>query len=404
MTTSPPRLVTRHFVLLTGAAFAYFIGYATLIPTLPAFVDDALGRGDVAIGVVSSAFALSALLFRPFVGAIGDRRGRRVLLLSGTALVAVSVLGITLVSSIVPLILLRFAAGAGEAMVFVSAASAISDMSPPERRGEALSLFSISLYGGVAIGPALGEFLLDHGGSEMLRSSYTGVWVAAATVTFIAFLLAIPTPDLRPEGMAPGPRHILHPAGRLPGTIMLTSVIGFAGTMAFLKIYVTKDLGMSGAKEILAMYGVLIILIRLFGARIPDRFGVARVGLWGLSGSALGLVVMGSWRSVTGVFVGIAIYAVGQALSFPAFMALAANLAPPNERGAAVGTTTAFIDLGFFIGPLMAGFIADRWGDATIFLVSAAVAVIGVAIQLSVGADRFNAGPATASSSQPSQP
>lgn len=369
------RLFTKPFALVTASAFGYFFGYAVLLPVLPPFVDEELGMGKLAIGATGAAFALTALVFRPFVGRVGDRRGRRLLILSGTALVAASTLAMVAASSYPVLLALRLVGGAGEAMFFVGAASAISDMAPPERRGEALSLFSISLYSGIALGPSVGEWLADTRG-------YDAVWIASALVTAVAFLFALPTPDMRPPAGSASSKRLLHPAGVKPGLIMITSVFGFAGLMNFIERYGTQVLRMGAIRGVLLMYGAMLVGIRLFGARIPDRYGVERVGVWGLAGSTVGLAIIGLVPTVPGLFAGVAVFAIGQALAFPALMALSANSAPPHERGAAVGTTTAFIDAGFFVGPLVFGAVAAAASIRDAFLVGAMVAALGWGAQM----------------------
>ena len=61
--------------------------------------------------------------------------------------------------------------GAGEGFFFVSALAAASDLAPDERRGEAISFLSLSLYLGIAIGPPVAEVLFVAG-------SYALVWAA----------------------------------------------------------------------------------------------------------------------------------------------------------------------------------------------------------------------------------
>lgn len=374
-----PRILSATFGLVAGGALAYFTSYAMLIPTLPRFVEGPLGGGDVAVGIVSGSFAFSALALRPWVGRVGDRRGRRLLLIAGAASVTASVLALTVVDALVPVIALRLVAGAGEAMFFVGAMSAINDIAPAERRGEAVSLFSVSLYIGVAVGPILGESIQD-------ASGFDAAFAGAAALTAIALGLALLTPDTRPRDLPPATHtRLLHPAGIVPGVVMFTSVFGFAGYMAFIPLYV-GDVGLSGARGVLLMYGAILVAIRLIGARIPDIFGVERVGRAGLALSMTGLAIAGSWRTVAGLFTGTAVFAIGQALAFPAFMALAAGDAPPAERGAAVGTTTAFIDLGFALGPISAGVLAARFSDASAFLGGAAMAAAGLALQLILSA------------------
>src|SRR5919106_441209 len=141
-----PKLLTQTFLLVALATLAYFIADGILLPTVPLYVEGPLGGGSVAVGIVVGAFSISALLLRPWAGRLSDRRGRRLLMLAGASIFAFSVLGYHLADSIPAMIVMRAITGAGEALFFVGAASAISDLAPDERRGEALSFFSLALY------------------------------------------------------------------------------------------------------------------------------------------------------------------------------------------------------------------------------------------------------------------
>ena len=159
--TRRPSLVTRPFLLVLLSTLGYFLCVGMLLPVVPRFVEGPLGGSDVAVGLTAGVFSLTAVLFRPFVGRFGDRRGRRPLIVGGSAIVAATVLAYHIVDSIVPLVVFRLIAGVGEAMFFVGAASAVNDLAPDERRGEAVSFFTLSLYAGISFGPILGETILE---------------------------------------------------------------------------------------------------------------------------------------------------------------------------------------------------------------------------------------------------
>jgi MFS family permease len=91
---------------------------------------------------------------------------------------------------------------------------------------------------------------------------------------------------------------------------------------------------------------------------------------------------MGVWASVPGLFTGAIVMAVGQALAFPALMSVAVNNAPANERGAVMGTFTAFFDLSFGGGALALGVIAHAVGYNGAFLAASGVATLGLAMVL----------------------
>src|SRR5690606_17599889 len=67
----------------------------------------------------------------------------------------------------------RLVLGLGEACTFGVGAAWSVELVPPERRGQALTLFGLSVWGGLAAGPALGELVLHGGG-------YDAVWLTAA--------------------------------------------------------------------------------------------------------------------------------------------------------------------------------------------------------------------------------
>src|SRR6476646_8421355 len=186
------RLLTPAFVEITGAALLYFIAIGVVAPVLPRFVEDSLGGGGFAVGVSVGAFAVSAALLRPAVGHLGDRRGRRILVLAGGSIAGVSMLGYALVNSLPALVGMRLLTGVGEAAMFVGAATAVQDLAPSSRRGEATSYFSVAVYGGLAIGPLLGEVMRTHWGVHT-------VWFVSAGFCFLALLIGLGMPTARPD-------------------------------------------------------------------------------------------------------------------------------------------------------------------------------------------------------------
>jgi MFS family permease len=131
-----PALLTPAFVAVTLASLAYFTGDGVLVPAVPRYVQGPLAAGDVAVGLVVGAFSLSAFFLRPWVGGLGDRWGRRPLMVLGAGLFTVSVLGYGTASSPEALAGLRLLTGAGEACFFVGALTAVADLAPAQRRGE----------------------------------------------------------------------------------------------------------------------------------------------------------------------------------------------------------------------------------------------------------------------------
>lgn len=370
-----PRLITPAFVLIALASLAYFTADGILLPAVPRYVEGPLGGNDVAVGLSVAAFAVTALFLRPWAGRLGDRRGRRLLMLVGGAAVAVSVLGYVVATTVPLLFAFRLMSGFGEAFFFTGAASAINDLAPESRRGEAVSFFSLALYVGIGIGPVIGEALMESVG-------FTATWLVAGGFAVLASVLTLGVPETRPEGEPPAePAGLIHPAALRPGTALLASVWGMSGFFAFVPLY-ALDIGLEGSRFVFLLYSAIVVAIRSFGARIPDIIGPVVASRSALATSTVGLAVVALWSSPTGLFVGVSIFAVGSALAFPGLMMLALRGTPASQRGAIIGTFTAFVDLGFGLGPATLGVVSEAFGYRGLFLTASAVAAGGLALLL----------------------
>lgn len=368
------RLVTPTFVLVTVAGLAYFTALGMHLPVLPRYVEDDLGGGGAAVGMAVGAFAVSAALVRPAVGRLGDRVGRRPLAVVGGTVAAVSVAAYGLVASLPWLVAARLVTGLGEAAFFVGVATAAQDLSPDHRRGEAASFFSTSIYGGLAVGPFLGEVLYRSGGAGR-------VWLVSAALAATGAALAVRIPaslgrsEAEPE---PSGHGFLHPAAVMPGTILLLGLMGFAAFSSFLAIHL-DDLGIDDAGPYFLLYGVAVLVVRVFGARIPDRFGAVRTTTLSLVAVAVGTVVIATVDAPLAIGAGTLVFSIGMSLLFPALFGLAINRAPASERSHAVGTFSLFFDLSQGVGAPILGVVVDLAGsDRAAFWAAAAIALAGL--------------------------
>jgi MFS family permease len=373
-----PTLLTPMFLTVAFAELAYFTADGVLLPALPRYVEGPLGRGDVAVGIVMGSFSLSAFFLRPWAGGQADRRGRRLLMIVGASLFALSVLGY-LVSDRVPvLVVMRLFTGAGEALFFVGALAANVDLAPPERRGEAFSFASLALYIGIGAGPFLGEAAIDRYGFE-------AAWLLSIFLALVAVGLSLRLPPMRPEGAAPERHRLVHPGGLLPGVVLLAAIWGMSGFLAFVPLYAVHDLDMAGSGLVLGLFAGIVVAIRSVGATIPDRIGAGRSTRIALVLTALGLLIVGLWRDPAGLVVGAAVMGIGVALFTPALFSLAVEGVPPNERGAVMGTVSSFLDIAFGLGAAVFGFVASAVGRSGGFLVGSAVAAAGLWIVIGSG-------------------
>ena len=364
------RLLTPLFALLIAAGLCYFLSIAALLPTLPLYVEEELGGGGLQVGIVVGAFAVSAALIRPTVGRLGDVVGRRTMSLVGAGLAAVAVVPLGLVRAIWFMVLLRLLAGLGEACFFIGAATAAQDLAPDHRRGEAASLFSVAIYAGLAFGPTVGETVYKAWGPN-------ATWLFAGGSAAIAFVLSWFIPrDMGRSADPPPRRGLLHPAAILPGSVLLMGILGFTGYAAFLPLYV-DEVGTDQAGQFFLVYGVIVLAVRIVGARVPDRLGPVRTSSYALSSIAAGVGVVAVVGSVVGIWIGTVLLAVGMSLLFPALFTLAVNGAPAEERSHAVGTFSLFFDLSQGLGAPALGLAVTAFGTERAAFVAGALVALG---------------------------
>ena len=371
MTPEAPRLFTPAFVALSLADFAYFTAAGLMIPVTPLFAAGPLGADKVWVGISVGAFSVSALVLRPFVGRASDRRGRRPFLIGGALLFAVATALHALTNDLAVLIGLRLLLGVAEAAFFVAGFAALADLAPPQRAGEALSFNSLSLYMGIALGPLVGERLLDIGGFGL-------AWVGGALLALTAAILATRIPETADLGADPAPVPLIHRGAALPALGLFTGVAAMAGFFAFVALY-AEDLGIGGSSVVLLAFGLIVVGCRVVFARLPDR-----VPPFGLAAGALlligvGLLIVSAVQTFIGLMVGASVMAVGVAFTTPAFFAAIAARVARSERGAAFGTVSIFLDLAFGGGPILVGLIAAAAGIPAGFAAAAGIATVGAA-------------------------
>jgi MFS family permease len=367
------RVLTRPFVLTMLTEFALCMSIGMLLAVVPVYANDELGVGSFGVALAVASVSPMVLVCQPLAGRVGDRRGRRMLIVVGGILAAVSVAAYVAADSLALLVLLRLLTGAGEAMLLVGAATMITDLAPESRRGEALSLFSLGLWGGLALGPLLGELVLGDDRFDL-------VWVLAAFFCLASGLLGLLLPETAPvrEKQATSSR-LIHPAATGPGMVLALTVLGFAGLGTFGALY-ARELGLAGAGPVFLVFSAVVVATRVLARQVPDRLGPKRTSRTALALIAAGLFTIGIWNVPAGLFAGTVVVAFGHALAFPSLMTLAVNAGPASERSSVVGTFSAFTELGFLVGALSLGAIASAVGYDGIFVVCAFGPLLGVLV------------------------
>ena len=139
----------------------------------------------------------------------------------------------------------------------------------------------------------------------------------------------------------------------------------------------------SDAQWVMESYALFLASLLLVGGVLGDRFGRKRIFLLGTLVFTVASVGCALATAVAALIVWRAVQGIGAALLVPGSLALISATFPQNERGAAIGTWSAFSGITAAVGPVIGGFLVDHFSWNWAFLVNAplglALLAIGVA-------------------------
>lgn len=375
---APERLVTKPFLVVTAAAAAFFTYVGILVPVVPRFVDEELGAGELGVGLAMAVFAATAICARPVIGHLIERFGRRSVMIGGSLLAGGAGFLCSTAGDLGSFLAFRAVAGVGEAALFVGAATLIADLSPPERRAEGASYFSVAVFGGLGVGPILGDAVLGDGryGMAFLVAS---VFACLAAVLSVAAPRSVAMDDGAGVGELPARRGLsrfIHPAAVAPGLVLACGIAGFATFSAFLPEH-ARDVGFAGSGALFAVYSLVCLALRFAGARLPERLGVRRAAMIAFSTLAVALGGLALFPAAWALWLSAAGIGVASAFLYPSLMAHTINSVDERERPIAISSFTMFFEVGNISGGLVFGLIAELATKRAAFGAAVALCALG---------------------------
>ncbi|HEX5984247.1 MAG TPA: MFS transporter [Solirubrobacterales bacterium] len=366
-----PRL---SFAGVFAVTFCGVLAVGSVLPVLPRYVHGPLDSGDIAVGIVIGAYAVTGLLLRPVAGRLADTHGRKPMVLAGAILVAVGGLLYLPSLGVAGLVLARMVLGAGEGTVYTAGSAWIVDLAPDERRGRVLGLYGLAVWGGLSLGPLVGELLLDLGG-------YTTVWIFSAVVPVVGALIALAARDPFVPLAHAEPHPLIAPEAVGPGFAIALASVGYAAVATFIVLHLEAR-GIGNGAAVFAAFAAMIVLARLILGHLPDRVGAAPVAIVATLGEAAGLALIAFAHSLPLALAGGMLMGAAFSLLNPALMLIALGRVSQRARGAAMGTYTAFFDLGVGLGAPLAGLVAALTDYEGAFLFATAACVASAAMIL----------------------
>ena len=156
--------------------------------------------------------------------------------------------------------------------------------------------------------------------------------------------------------------------------------------MAAFVVLHLDERGVGHGAAVFTAFAASVVAMRVIGGGLPDRYGSIPCIIGAGSIEAAGLLVIAAADSVAVAVLGAVAMGSGFSLLFPSLALLVVNRVPEDRRGAAMGTFTAFFDLGMGIGSPLVGAAAALGGYEAAFVLAAACALATIAVALSLRA------------------
>ena len=363
--------------------FVIMLGFGILFPILPLYARS-FGVGYDAVGLVGASFALTRLVFDLVAGGLVHRFGERRTAVWGSVIVGISTVLAALAPTFGLLVGFRAIGGAGSSMFFAALLAYMLRVVPKEQMGRVTAVYYGAFNLGFIVGPPVGGFLASWLGLV------APLWIYAASCFCAAWLYRrhLRDPDVTSEPRREGLRGI-----RWDRSFVTVLVVNLAFATILSGVYSTliplfgRDrVGVSamGVSVALALASLTELLVMYPVGALSDRRGRKSVLVPAFAGAA---VVIALFGSATGVWAymlanGVLGLLTGTAGVPPA--AMLSDLAPEGSAGAAAGAFRFTGDLGFVVGPLLAGGAAQSLGFSWAFALSAVPCLLALGFLVTI--------------------
>lgn len=362
----------KNFTLATAANFFFFCNFSSFF-LLPIYIKD-LGGNEANIGFIMGSFGITSLGAIPFVAYLVDKYGRRRFMLFGYALMFVATLSYLFISQLSPVFyLLRFVQGVSFAFSFTAASTFVTDYIPSEKMAEGLGIFSAFTIASYAIGPSLGELVIELFG-------FYSFFIYASFFSLIAFVLTIFARDgnfIRSSDRY-GLGFFRLIASKRYALILVSNLILAGGLGAILNFVATflRSKGLAAFYFFLT-YTIAVTAVRIFGGRISDKLGRKVIASPCLLAVSISLAAMYFVESPLSAVLISLFFSIGYGFLYPTLSALVIDKAGSDERGKAMGAFNASYSLGINFLAFPLGLIARDFGYEIMYFVTGCMVFLG---------------------------
>lgn len=355
--------------------FLLYFAFYLLTPLLPLYLSETFGATKDTIGIVLSGYTVAALIVRPFCGYVVDSFSRKKVLMLCLSGFAVFFAGYIAAGTILMFAICRTLHGGPFGAVTVANSTCAIDVLPSSRRNEGIGLYGLSNNFAMAIAPSIGIYLHNMVDSYMIL--FWIAFVVAISAVLIAWTIRLPEKDIiRNKEKLSLDRFFLTRAWLLAINI---AMFGFCwGVLSnYLAIYSKEVLSITGGTgTYFALLSMGLFSSRLQGRKALSQGKLTQNAAEGMLISLVGFTLFVAIPHPVAYYLSAILIGLGNGHLYPAFLNMFVHVARHDQRGTANSSILTGWDLGFGIGCLLGGIVAEHFGyTATFWMVAAENAV-----------------------------
>eukprot|EP01089_Gocevia_fonbrunei_P013548 TRINITY_DN3490_c0_g1_i1.p1 TRINITY_DN3490_c0_g1~~TRINITY_DN3490_c0_g1_i1.p1 ORF type:complete len:442 (+),score=77.01 TRINITY_DN3490_c0_g1_i1:46-1371(+) len=360
------------------------------LPSINRVMDD-LDTTEEMIALTVSTYTIVVGILPLIWGSLSDRFGRKTILYTGLMVTIVMSILCGFSWNIYWLIFFRVIQAMGLSSAGVVGAGSIADTHPPEVRGTAMGLFSVTVLIGPVVGPVCGGFIAELFGWRWI---FWGVACFAAVFLVLIYFLLPETLDLETANKKPlmlNPFKPLLHITTAPLFIVATAIGFIFGSMFAVtftySLMLDEDYDLSESEIGLAYlpFGFGLLAGTFIGGRCAD-YGYRYSGGGGrLLPTILGTLIFIGGMAAYGfsvhielwfILITVGIIGFGSTFARPGLQTFAIDRSQGNPAGVTGALFTfsfVYAFLGITLGPLAVDWIGEQW-----FFLCLAIGVLGI--------------------------
>ena len=340
--TPPDRIWNPMFFSIFFINMALNFGQQMSNALLPVYAKST-GAPANQIGILSSMFAITALVFRFVAGPAMNSFTRKKLVAMSMTFMGLAYLGFafspyiaqaTGIGVVRIMMAFRLLQGIGNAFGNGCCLAIVADTLPRHLFSTGMGYYATALVISQAIAPSVGVYLRDH-----VPGGYTTVYVIFAVLMLISVIMALLI-KTAPQTRVPfkmNLNNIIAKEALIPAFVTFLVALGFTSINAFMLVY-AEEHGISGASFFFTVYAVTMLVTRPVVGSLTEKYGFVKIGIPCLLMTAVSLQMIGISTNLFMLLAAAFINAFGYGVVQPMMQSLTMKSVVPERRGSATST------------------------------------------------------------------